>query len=310
MRLKLFRAPGMAEAIALVRAQLGPEALILATRRVGEGIEITAALEPQPEPEAEIFAAPLAPASLGLGGRLGEALRYHAVPAVLHSALLAAPLEQALAATLRFGALDLSPDGRALLFAGPPGAGKTLTVARLATRLVMAGGAPTVITTDARRAGGTEQLAAFTRLLGLDLVSAGHPVVLSHALARRPPAVPVLIDAPGCDPFDAAQLEELSALASTADAEIVLVLPAGLDAQEAGELAAAFAGIGARHLVTTRLDQARRLGSLFAAAHAGGFALTEAGVGPGAADGLATLTAAFLAERLRAAPPSQTEGRT
>ena len=46
MRLKLFRAPGMAEAMAQVRAELGAEALILNTRRVADGVEITAALSP------------------------------------------------------------------------------------------------------------------------------------------------------------------------------------------------------------------------------------------------------------------------
>ena len=52
MRLKLYRAPTMAEAMARVRAELGPDALILATRRVAEGVEVTAALEPKPPPAA------------------------------------------------------------------------------------------------------------------------------------------------------------------------------------------------------------------------------------------------------------------
>ena len=51
-------------------------------------------------------------------------------------------------------------------------------------------------------------------------------------------------------------------------------------------------------MVATRLDLSRRLGGVLAAAHAGKLALTEAGVGPGAADGLVPLTAAFLAARL------------
>ena len=47
MRLKLYRAPKMAEAMARVRAELGPDALILGSRRVADGVEITAALEPE-----------------------------------------------------------------------------------------------------------------------------------------------------------------------------------------------------------------------------------------------------------------------
>jgi hypothetical protein len=57
-----------------------------------------------------------------------------------------------------------------------------------------------------------------------------------------------------------------------------LVLPAGLDAEEAAETARAFQLLGCRHLVPTRLDAARRLGGVLAAADAG-LAFTEAGIG-------------------------------
>jgi flagellar biosynthesis protein FlhF len=93
-------------------------------------------------------------------------------------------------------------------------------------------------------------------------------------------------------------VEELAALASTASARIVLVLPGGMDTAEAADLAAAFAAMGAGQLVATRLDQTRRLGGILAAAASGRLALTEAGIGAGAADGLVPLTPAFLAERL------------
>jgi flagellar biosynthesis protein FlhF len=78
---------------------------------------------------------------------------------------------------------------------------------------------------------------------------------------------------------------------------MVLVLPAGLDPAEAIEMAHAYAAAGANLLVATRLDLARRLGGVLAAAGAG-LALTEAGVGPGAADGMLPITPAWLAARL------------
>jgi flagellar biosynthesis protein FlhF len=287
MRLKLFRAPAMAAAMAQVRAELGPDALILGTRRVGGGVEITAALEPDdPLPPS-----PPDPARLA-------ALHFHAVPPALQRSLQTGSLDVALAEALSFGSLPLAPELPPLLLSGPPGAGKTLTVARLATRLVLAGVMPMVITADGKRAGATEQLAAFTRLLGIDLIVASHPVTLGRALARRQDAVPVLIDAPGCDPFDPAQAEQFVTLATTAAASSVLVLPGGMDPAEAADLAAAYAAAGASLLVATRLDQTRRLGGILAAASAGRLALTEAGIGAGAADGLVPLTPAFLAARL------------
>ncbi|MFM7415926.1 MAG: flagellar biosynthesis protein FlhF, partial [Alphaproteobacteria bacterium] len=64
MRLKLFNAATMAEAMAQIRAELGADAIILEQRRTRNGVEITAALEPeeplliQPLTAATPFAVP------------------------------------------------------------------------------------------------------------------------------------------------------------------------------------------------------------------------------------------------------------
>jgi flagellar biosynthesis protein FlhF len=288
MRLKTFRAPTMADAMAQVRADLGAEALILNTRRSGNGVEVTAALEPEPDPDPP---SPPSPERLAT-------LTWHGVPAALHPALAHGGLADALVRALAFGALPLDPHGPPVMLTGPPGAGKTLTAVRLATRLVMAGAPPILITTDGKRAGAMEQLAAFTRLLRIPLLVASQPVSLARALARRTDGAPVLIDTAGADPFDPAQAEELQALATTAGAHVALVLPAGLDPAEAADIAAAHAALGAASLIVTRLDLARRMGGVVAAA-AARLTLTEAGISPNAADGMVPLTADFLADRLR-----------
>ena len=53
-------------------------------------------------------------------------------------------------------------------------------------------------------------------------------------------------------------------------------------------------------LIATRLDMARRLGGILAAADAGRLALAAAGTGPGAADALVALTCDTFASRLAA----------
>jgi flagellar biosynthesis protein FlhF len=83
---------------------------------------------------------------------------------------------------------------------------------------------------------------------------------------------------------------------------MVLVLPAGLDPAEAADQAQAYLASGARLLVATRLDLVRRLGGILAAAGSG-LALAEAGIGPGAADGLLPITPAWLAARLLTGVP-------
>jgi flagellar biosynthesis protein FlhF len=296
MRLKLYRAAAIAEAIAQVRAELGADALLLSSRRVAGGVEVTAALEKDEAP-----ASPLPSPPVSADPRRAAAFAWHGVPAGLARRLQAGPLPFALSAALGFEKLALDRSAPPLLVVGPPGAGKTLTVARLAARLVMAGIAPVVVTTDGKRAGAAEQLAAFTRLLDLQLLVASTPAALARALARREGGAPVLIDSPGSDPFDAAQRDEIAALAATASADLAVVLPAGLDAGEAADLAGAYAACGARLLAATRLDLARRIGGVLAAAGAG-LALAEAGIGPGAADGLVPMTPDLLATRLMCVP--------
>ena len=281
MRLKIYRSASVPEAMAQVRADLGVDALIVGTRRVSDGVEVTAALEeaerplPAPEPEPNRVAA----------------LQFHGVPEPLQSALATGPLDGA----LRFRALAFD---RPLLVAGPPGAGKTLTVVRLATRLMLSGSVPMIVAADGNKAGATEQLLAFTRVLGVKLIHAPDALALARALTQRRGGAPVLIDAPGADPFDPVQADPLRALIGAANARTALVLPSGLDPAEAGELGQAYAALGADSLIATRLDLSRRLGGVLAAAHAGQLALAEAGIGPAVPDGLVPLTPDFLLNRL------------
>jgi flagellar biosynthesis protein FlhF len=288
MRLKTYRAPALAEAMRQLRQDMGPDALILATRKLGEGVEVTACLEAP----APAVAAPPPPDPVRL-----RLLGWHGVPRELAELLAGGDL----AAVLPFAPL---PADRPLLLAGPPGAGKTLTVLRLAARMVLAGQAPLIAATDTRRAGASDQLSALAGLMGVRVLMADGPLALARALVRRPTGVPVLIDTAGADLFARADREELTLLAAAGTAAIAGVLPAGLDAYEAADLAAALRDLGAEALVATRLDTARRLGSLLTAARAG-LALAEAGIGPGVADGLVPLTPEFLAERLGRNPSAR-----
>lgn len=294
MRLKLYRATTVAQAMALVRAELGIEALILGTRRTAAGVEVTAALEREATP------APAHPADVLAQQEQRRTLDWHGAPAALAAQLATAPVEAALATTLCFAPLALGQHLPPLVLAGPPGAGKTLTVARLAARLVLAGQSPLVISADSQRAGAAEQLAAFTRVLGLTLIVAHDAMTLARALTRRIDGAPVLIDTAGIDPFAPAAQAGVAGLATAASGAVALVLPAGLDPAEATDTAAAFKAAGATALVATRLDLARRLGGILAAAAI--LPLAEAGVSADAATGLVPATPALLAARLSPPP--------
>jgi flagellar biosynthesis protein FlhF len=299
VKLRVFPGPDLASALASLRDSLGEDALILETREIaaeaGGGVEVLAAVDtPEPVPARTARAAGLTVP------QRRDALAWQGIGPDLAARLMEADLLHALTKTLAFGDLPLENGGPPLLFAGEPGAGKSLTVLKLATRLVLGGETPLVISTDGRKAGAAEQLAAVTRILGLPLIVADDAAELARAVRRRPRGAPVLIDGPGLVVADAEDAALLRALAGAVGAEIVHVLPAGLDACEAAETALDYAAAGARLLLATRMDVSRRIGAVVEAAFRSRLQLTMCGTGPDIAGGLEPLTASMIADRLQA----------
>ena len=205
-------------------------------------------------------------------------------------------LAQALGARFRFVPLAL-PAARPIAIVGLPGAGKTAVTARLAAQALVAGHAASVFTTDSGRAGGVAQLAALLRPLRLEPTPAAEPAQLAQALATTGTRSVALIDTAGINPFRAREVADLAEFVAAAMAEPVLVLPAGLDGADSVEIAANFAAIGARRMIVTRVDTARRLGSILSVADMG-LAFAGASVGPAIGTGATPLTAAGLARVL------------
>jgi flagellar biosynthesis protein FlhF len=226
-------------------------------------------------------------------------LRHHGAPAALIRHVLARRqrrpdplrlLSAGLKASLSFARLPGAASCRLMLI-GPPAAGKTTMMAKLAAR----GLAPpaTVFSTDGDRPGGMAQLADPMSILGIDTER------LDAAAETMPPTGSLrgalLVDTGGTDA--AAGFESLGRLALTLAVEPVLVLPATIDADEAGKFAQAARAIGATRLLITRLDMARRLGGPLAAA-AAGLAITGGSVTPHFAYGLKSLGPGALAGHL------------
>jgi len=304
MRLKTFVAPDTRQGMAMLRAELGADAIIVATRELAEGgVRITGAIESQDLDLAEL----LAPGQTSpCEERLRAVATHHELPQTLCHRLLeaarqaasgqpAAALAHGLAELFAFRPLAAAPGG-ALLLSGPPGAGKTASVAKLAAGAVLDGRPVTVATTDTGRAGGSEQLAALLAPLELRPVPAPDPAALRR-LAQEAGAASLLIDSPGLNPFRPGDLGALSTLLEASRAEPVLVLPAGLGVADSAEIGHTYVALGARRLLATKLDAARRVGGLLAAAEAG-LAFAEAGIGPTIGQGLSPLSAGGLARLL------------
>lgn len=330
MRLKIFTAGTLAKAMAEVRREMGETAIIVSTQMDGRGARVTAALE-EPEPAMsfaegaedgwkDVTQDPWKAAHEGretatVGGteeEIRQALSFHGVPHPLTQRLVRAAamvnatgalmaLAGAFDRTFGFAPLSHQATARPLMLIGPPGAGKTLTIAKLATQARRAGRMATVITTDTRRAGGIEQLQAFTRILKIQLLAAATPPELAAILSRRDEPLadgPVLIDTAGANPFIGGDIARLCELVDIAAAEAVLVLPAGGDAMEMMDTAAAFAPLRVRRLLATRLDAVRRLGGLLAAVDAGRTSFCDGGISHRVADSLVPLNPVALSRAI------------
>ena len=313
----------MPEAMRMVREELGDNAIIVANQRSddGGGVKVTAAIDDSENVSplrSEHDSEP--PDILDV---LADALDRHGVPGALTERLLqaAAPLAEKLLRAA--SALDVDPPVMTmaaaldrvfhfnplpdrgvhppLMLVGPPGSGKTVSVAKLAVASVLANRPVNVISTDTIRAGGVSQLAAFTRILDIDLDTALDPMGLTEYLqeiyARGEEAL-TLIDTAGVNPYNAAERDELSEYVKAARCDIVLVLAAGCDSEEAAEMARLFAEIGATRLLVTRMDAAQRLGSILVAADIGQLQFCSSSITARVADGLAVMNPVSLARLL------------
>ncbi|MDE0799516.1 MAG: GTP-binding protein [Rhodospirillaceae bacterium] len=311
MRLKSYTAANMAEAMNLVRQELGEDAIIVSTQRSsdGQGVRITAALE-APDGDENITRALAGENTTPFSEGVREALTYHGVPARLiekmvmtaRSVEVGSPT-MACAAALE-GHFDFAPlperkAPRPFMLVGPPGSGKTITVAKLAARARLAGRPVGVITIDTIRAGAVEQLTAFTKILEVEIHQVRGTDTLPHAVATMIENYDlVFIDSPGLNPFSHHDMNYLKALTHSADIEPILVLAAGGDAGEAADIGESFSACGATRVLATRLDMTRRLGSILAAADAGQLMFSEVSINPHVATGLCAINPVSMARMI------------
>jgi flagellar biosynthesis protein FlhF len=307
MRLRSFSGKTMSDALAQVRQHLGDDAVIVTTQEDEDGsMRVTAALDQDLSPT------PLPPES-DVIDTLDQVLSGHGLTADLTEKILTAALpfadddpimalSSALAALYTFQPVGTDKRRSCFLLAGPPGAGKTVTTAKLAARAIRAGGRVRLVGADSARAGAAHQLAAFAKILRVPIERADDASALRAVVAACDPAETLLIDTAGINPYSGAERDELDALIEASAAEPLLVLPAGGDTVDTIDLARIFAEHGCDRIILTRIDIVRRLGSAVAVADATSLAFAEAGIAAAISDGLSPFNPALLARLLLAAP--------
>jgi flagellar biosynthesis protein FlhF len=335
MKLRTFLAKDMREALASVRAEMGPEAVIVASERAkGGGIVVRAALDECDAANDLVAEAPVVPASFeehyreGLvkrlragtqagGGRssrnfdraaLLAILRSHRAPDMLAHELaetaeksqlcdMTLALASAFDKRMRTSPLDLSRCG-ALLLCGPPGAGKTATAAKIAAHGRLAGRTVRLIASDLAGAGAVARLETFACHVGATALTADTAASIQKFIAdAASDNALAIIDTAGFNPRHAKSRTAFSALARIDGVETIGVVSATSDAEETVEITRALATLGASRMIVTCLDLTRRCGALAAAATQG-MAFAHVCRSPFVAAGLETLSPLSLARIL------------
>jgi flagellar biosynthesis protein FlhF len=194
----------------------------------------------------------------------------------------AAAMEQALVREMesRFsvqpalGRTDAAPRIAALV--GPPGAGKTTTLVKLAVNYGLASRRPSMlISADTYRIGAADQLRSLAAILGIGFQLVETAGGLTQAIEENRGKELVLVDTPGLGSGDMDVAADLArVLAGRPDVDTHLVLPASMKAADLNRMVDAYTIFGPRRLLFTRLDETSSFGPIFTQAARTGLPLS------------------------------------
>jgi flagellar biosynthesis protein FlhF len=162
------------------------------------------------------------------------------------------------------GALDWSATPK-LMMVGPTGVGKTTTLAKLASDLVMKRGKRVaLITIDTYRVGAQDQLKAYADLLDVPLEVASTPAQFGALMRRYETYDNVLIDTAGRSPTDATRIHELKGFCRAVPGlGVMLAVAATSGRAEFAAVVERFSILPVAHAVITKLDECAAMGRLY-----------------------------------------------
>lgn len=168
---------------------------------------------------------------------------------------------------------------KALMFVGPHGSGKTSLVAKYATAAHIAGIPLTIFSTDTHSMAGTAMLEGLKPLLGCEVMVVETRTQLRNLIKSQAGKQLMLVDSPGVNIYDFQEMKALGEFASLSDVEPILTTAAGMDSDEALELAGVFSFLNIKRFAVTRCDSTRHLASLYAILNEG-YALASISASP------------------------------
>jgi flagellar biosynthesis protein FlhF len=158
---------------------------------------------------------------------------------------------------------QLLDQGGVFAMIGPTGVGKTTTTAKLAARYVMKHGAKNLalITTDAYRIGGHEQLRIYGKILGVMVHAVKDQADLKLALQELKGKHTILIDTVGVSQRDKMVAEQIAMLQGAGKhIKKLLCLNATSTGETLSDVTRAYRGQGLDGAIITKLDEAATIG--------------------------------------------------
>lgn len=281
MHLKRYLERTVEEGLQKARAELGAAALVLSVRVVARPgwrgwagarwVEVTAAADRPvstarpPEVQdrhdrgrgaREQMVARLC--ASGLDRAVAEEV-WAALPIRWRRGASSIALQRALGGRLEGLTAGEEPPARVEAFVGPPGAGKTTTVAKIAALARVRGRQRLgLVAADGFRVGAVEQLRLYAEIIGGRFTVARTPADVAGAIDTT--HAPVLVDTAGRSPEESRGLFEV--LASRPDVRTHLVLPAGTTPADARRLFDGYRLARPTRVVLTKIDQTTSLAPL------------------------------------------------
>jgi flagellar biosynthesis protein FlhF len=243
---------------AVTRSAFAPPEWLAAAPDLSEAYSVLTANEVGPELARDIVH--------GAQARAAKASRSQTVTPQLYQRALVDEIESRFTVEAGLGRPGVKPRITALV--GPPGAGKTTTLIKLAVNYGLAGRKPVMLLSmDNYRIAAAEQLRAYAGILGVGIEVLDTVAALGQAIEENSGKDLILIDTPGLshadiggESGDAALLARF--LRARPDIDTQLTIPASMKPADAARLVDAYAIFQPQRLIFTRMDETSSHGSI------------------------------------------------
>jgi flagellar biosynthesis protein FlhF len=153
---------------------------------------------------------------------------------------------------------------RIVALVGPPGAGKTTTLVKLAVNYGLAGRRPVLLlSADTYRVAAAEQLRSFATILGVGFQVVDTVVALAQTIEENRGKELIFIDTPGLATGDVADFGGLAQFLSTStDIDTQMVVSSSMKSADLSRVVDSFEAFRPQRLIFTKLDETGSFGPI------------------------------------------------